>query len=149
MTQERVEAELDRLSKMDEVQRQVLKVSQHVREEVLNCKCPRCGQVFVNFEGCFALKCSRCPCAFCGWCLCDSGSDDAHDHVRTCQHKPPGADVFFGTEIQFEQAVRNRRIRLLRAYFDEQNFDLALKDKIMLELQPDFEALELDNSGWY
>jgi len=57
--------------------------------------------------------------------------------------------VFFGTEIQFEQAVRNRRIRLLRAYFDEQNFDLALKDKIMLELQPDFEALELDNSGWY
>ena len=131
---------------MDEVQRKVLKASHHVREQILNCKCPRCGQVFVNFDGCFALKCSRCPCGFCGWCLEDSGSDDAHEHVRTCRQKPAGADLFFGTENQFKQAVNKRRRRLLSEYFGQANLELELKEKILQELTNDLATLGLDCS---
>ena len=34
-------------------------------------RCPRrdCQQAFVDFEGCFALTCSRCTNAFCAYCL--------------------------------------------------------------------------------
>ena len=31
----------------------------HVEERILTLACPRCGQAFVNFTGCFALTCSR------------------------------------------------------------------------------------------
>jgi hypothetical protein len=51
-----------------------------VVEEILTLHCPRCAQAFFDFEGCFALKCSKCPCNFCGWCLEDCGKD-AHPHV--------------------------------------------------------------------
>jgi hypothetical protein len=39
--------------------------------EVVNLKCPRCGQAFLDFSGCCALVCSRpdCLCGFCAyWC---------------------------------------------------------------------------------
>lgn len=51
-----------------------------VVEEILTLHCPRCAQAFFDFEGCFALKCSKCPCNFCGWCLADCGTD-SHAHV--------------------------------------------------------------------
>lgn len=79
-----------------------------VVDEVLTLRCPRCSQAFLDFEGCFALKCSKCPCTFCGWCLADCGSD-AHAHVRKCSAKPPGADTFFGSRQQFEEAQRKRQ----------------------------------------
>jgi hypothetical protein len=87
-------------------------------EEILTLRCPRCAQAFVDFEGCFALACSKCPCKFCGWCLADAGtsSDDAHRHVRNCKTKPPGADAYFGTFAQFEAAQRKRRQTLLTAF---------------------------------
>ena len=47
---------------------QVLVARKYVEEEVLTSKCPRCRTAFLDFEGCCALKCSRCPCQFCAWC---------------------------------------------------------------------------------
>ena len=43
-------------------------------------------QASIEFNGCLALACSRCPCHFCGWCSVDCGTD-AHAHVR---QYPPG-----------------------------------------------------------
>ena len=63
--------------------------------------------------GCFALRCNRCPCAFCAWCLEDCGGD-AHAHVaNTCVHKPRGAQVYHGSQADFEAQNLRRRRRLL------------------------------------
>ena len=76
---------------MDEEQRKVRAAYLHICEELLTLKCPRpdCKQAFIDFDGCFALRCSRCPCHFCGWCGADCGGD-AHPHVRQCAHKTAG-----------------------------------------------------------
>ena len=39
----------------------------------------------VDFDGCFALNCSRCRAAFCAYCLADCGKD-AHMHVGRGLH---------------------------------------------------------------
>uniref|UniRef100_A0A0G4HBZ4 Protein kinase domain-containing protein n=1 Tax=Chromera velia CCMP2878 TaxID=1169474 RepID=A0A0G4HBZ4_9ALVE len=110
---------------------------QHIVEEtILTLRCPRpeCGQAFVNFEGCFALTCSRCRAGFCGWCLADCG-DDAHAHVATCQHSLDPGDVF-GTIELFEQAQRESKRRKVDEYI--QNIaDEALQREVreLLEIQ--------------
>jgi hypothetical protein len=76
-------------------------------DEILTLRCPRCSQAFLDFEGCFALRCSSCPCGFCGWCLQDCGVD-AHAHVATCPAKL-GADLYFGSHELFEKAQRKRQ----------------------------------------
>ena len=70
-------------------------------EKLLDLKCPRCEQVFIDFDNCMALSCAKAGCgaAFCGWCLADCG-DDAHSHVARCPAKPAGADTFFDRENQ-------------------------------------------------
>ena len=94
--QEAVQRELERLAQLDEDQRRMLIVKSRIVGEVLTMKCPRqdCRQAYIDFNGCAALKCSRCPCNFCGWCLQDCGND-AHAHVRNCPHKPQGTDAYF------------------------------------------------------
>ena len=126
---ERVHIELERLLALDEQERKVHQARLHVTENILNCSCPRCGQVFVDFTNCFALKCARCPCAFCAWCLEDCG-DDAHDHVANCPHNTTqaqrinvdgdGVDLprHYGSEEQFQVAQAVRRQRQLRQYLD-------------------------------
>ena len=73
--------ELERLSAMDERKRKVLIARKHIEEEILQMKCPRCRQAFYDFEGCFAISCSACPCKFCGWCFNDCGNGDASDEA--------------------------------------------------------------------
>ena len=82
-----------RLEAMDEEQREVHAARVHLIEDVLTLKCPRCGQAFLDFDGCFALTCSRCGCGFCGWCLHDCG-DDAHRHVANCAFNLAGGEVY-------------------------------------------------------
>lgn len=57
-------------------------VKQHICERILTLACPRCGQAFVDFNGCMALTCSRagCGCGFCAICQEDCGGD-AHPHI--------------------------------------------------------------------
>jgi len=91
----------------------------HIVEEILTLKCPRCYAAFLDFDGCFALTCSNCKCGFCGWCLTDCGRD-AHPHLLSCSSKPKEArnETYFGTSQQFQGAQRKRRrqelIRFLR-----------------------------------
>ena len=89
----------------------------HILERILTLACPRCGQAFVDFEGCFALTCSRagCGCRFCAYCLTDCGRD-AHPHVRTCpKNTAPGRDIY-GDEARFVGAQQTRRSSMLREY---------------------------------
>lgn len=39
--------------------------------DLMTPQCPRCHAAFVDFGGCWALSCHRCPCKFCGYCLKD------------------------------------------------------------------------------
>jgi len=58
-------------------------------------KCHRYTTAFYDFEGCFAISCSSCPCKFCGWCLHDCAGGDAHPYVRACDKVPRGMDALF------------------------------------------------------
>ena len=94
-----MEAELGRLRRMTEEQRQVDQARRQL-EDMLEIKCPRCANVlsFDAFDGCMAARCPHAGCGagFCAWCLHDCG-DDAHGHVVNCPDKVPGADVFYDT----------------------------------------------------
>jgi len=107
--QQRVNEEVKRLLDLDERGRKVLIARKHIEEEILQMRCPRrnCRRAFYDFEGCFALSCSACPCNFCGWCLEDCGND-AHPHVARCSEKPPNADTFFGSEQDFKDSHNKR-----------------------------------------
>jgi hypothetical protein len=96
-----------------------------VVDDILTLRCPRCKTAFLDFEGCFALSCGTCPCKFCGWCLHDCGSQDAHPHVKKCPHKEPGADQYFGSKDMFQCAQNKRRKAKLVAYLGE----LSLEDR--------------------
>ena len=52
-------------------------------QDILTLKCQACGQAFVDFDGCFALRCSRCLAGLCAWCGKSCANQTvAHDHVR-------------------------------------------------------------------
>eukprot|EP00475_Leptophrys_vorax_P012647 TRINITY_DN19042_c0_g1_i1.p1 TRINITY_DN19042_c0_g1~~TRINITY_DN19042_c0_g1_i1.p1 ORF type:complete len:472 (-),score=103.01 TRINITY_DN19042_c0_g1_i1:31-1338(-) len=92
--EQRLQEEIKRLMEMDTDQREAEYIRRDIVENILNLRCPRCTQVFLDFNGCFALTCGRCRCGFCAWCLQDCGND-AHAHVRTCpQNRMPGRNVF-------------------------------------------------------
>jgi hypothetical protein len=107
----------------------------YIEEKILTCSCPRCGMAFVDFEGCFALKCARCPCNFCAWCLADCGdsSDGTHVHVRACMAKPVGADMYFGRLEDFQQAMKRRSRRLLREYLP--TLDPQTRTKVLQQMR--------------
>jgi len=87
---------------------------QHIVERILTLACPRCGQAFLDFNGCFALTCSRCQAGFCAYCLADCGTD-AHAHVASCPHGRGGYHGSFGV---FEAAQRERRARMVKDYVE-------------------------------
>lgn len=91
--------------------RQVLEAKRHIVERILTLCCPRCGQAFVDFDGCWALTCARqgCGCAFCALCLEDCGGD-AHAHVEHC------AGTLFGRMEEFHQRQKQRQRRLVEEY---------------------------------
>jgi len=99
-------------------------VYRFVEERILTCACPRCGQAFVDFEGCFALTCSRDRANFCAYCLADCGAD-AHPHVRTCVYNTAPGRSLFATREVFEAAQKARRVRMLKEYLTP----LAAADK--------------------
>ena len=61
--------------------------------KMLTLTCPRCERAFVmdaDFDDCFSLQCSGCPCRFCAWCLEDGNAagEDPHTHVLDCPQAP-------------------------------------------------------------
>ena len=139
---------------------------EHVIEHILTLACPRCKQAFVDFDGCFALKCSRCAAAFCAYCLADCGRD-AHQHVGTCpegqasvkaakKQKGVGGRAIgnmpatvYGTKDAFDVAQKRRRCRYLALYlekFDDEG-QRELVDALASELK-DLDIAEKDVRHW-
>eukprot|EP00667_Euglena_gracilis_P000598 EG_transcript_598 len=135
-----VEAERRLLLEMDERRQRVRQARQHVVERILNLHCPRCGQVFVDFKDCCALRCSRCPCHFCAWCGQDCGAD-AHTHVARCRLKPPGAEGVFAPREVWEDQQRQRRQRLVASHLN--TLDPETREAVRQELRRDFADLRL------
>jgi len=63
------------------VQREVDAHRLQILDDIFTLKCPRCKLAFLDFDGCSALTCGGCACAFCSYCLKDCGAD-AHEHLR-------------------------------------------------------------------
>lgn len=134
--QQRMKVELAQLLAMDEESRTIRAAANAIREDVLTLKCPRDGQAFLDFDGCLALKCPRCPCHFCGWCLSDCG-DDAHAHIRACADKPVAAqnDPYFAPMDVFDRHWQQRRRELVLVQL--QALDAAVRSGVERELRQD------------
>ncbi|CAK9020611.1 Serine/threonine-protein kinase RUNKEL (Protein EMBRYO DEFECTIVE 3013) (Protein RUNKEL), partial [Durusdinium trenchii] len=140
-----------RLDEALESRREDLQVEQHrntVIESILNLQCPRCGTVFLDFNGCCALSCSSasCSCEFCAWCLRDCGdsSDDCHRHVANCpENTHKHIDSVFGDMTKVLEAMQRRRADKLKAYWAEKlaNQSLAVQQGVAAAIGPLLEGL--------
>ncbi|KAL6041728.1 Ankyrin repeat and protein kinase domain-containing protein 1 [Balamuthia mandrillaris] len=96
LSQQAFQQQLQAERQLWEQQSTVQRHCRHLVQDVLTLQCPRCRQAFVDFDGCFALTCSRCHAGLCGWCLQDCGGD-AHCHVAGCAHNLAKGNMFGAT----------------------------------------------------
>ena len=82
--EERLTREKQRAMETSSAEEKLRLAKEHVVEKILTLSCPRCEQAFVDFDGCFALRCGRCQAGFCAYCLADCGRD-AHAHIGGCE----------------------------------------------------------------
>lgn len=82
---------------------------QHIVDDVLTLKCPRCDQAFVDFDACLVLLCSRCSHVFCGLCMCELDARTSHEHVRTCPSRPPQMNDNYHMRLEDWQQVMDDR----------------------------------------
>lgn len=119
---QRLEDEVKRESRKSEEERKINGAKHKIINDILTLTCPRCKAAFVDFDGCFALKCRSCPCGFCAGCLQDCDSD-AHHHVSRCRvcHETDTAmtDRFYGSFEHFERIHRKRRKKLLEEFLKQ------------------------------
>ena len=135
----RLEAERVRIAVLTAEEIRPQQIRKHIVDRILTLACPRCGQAFVDFDGCTALTCSRCNAGFCAWCLADCGND-AHRHVANCNdNKAPGRDVYANMQL-FEAGQRERRTKMLRNYLAKLPTD-AVRDRACQDCATDFRDL--------
>ena len=158
--EERLTREKQRAMETSSAEEKLRLAKEHVVEKILTLSCPRCEQAFVDFDGCFALRCGRCQAGFCAYCLADCGRD-AHAHIGGCElgkrvtkwaqknkttvnarGHPPGT---FGSPATFEESQRQRRLRDLACYFEnkEEKFTMQVLDALEKELK-DLKILKKD-----
>lgn len=140
--EKRREEESQRQLRMSEEERKINDARKEITEHILTLRCPRCKVAFLDFEGCFALKCMSCPCNFCAGCLEDCG-DDAHRHVSRCEVcRQAGLDGYFGTKRQFEQIHEIRRSKLMKEFL-EQPDKRKIAGKVVEAMRQELEDLKL------
>ena len=100
-------------------------------------------------HNCMALQCPHgCGCGFCGWCLKDCGNmavvhdpnNEQHKHIRMCNRRPPGADVFFATRKQFESVHSKQKSAELKTYLDAFFSSRGFTD--IVAISPEFKSRE-------
>mmetsp|Transcript_35142 Transcript_35142/g.78086 ORF Transcript_35142/g.78086 Transcript_35142/m.78086 type:complete len:770 (+) Transcript_35142:389-2698(+) len=149
----RFEADRLRREALSEADRRAEDVRNHIIEEILTLKCPRCGLAFLDFDACFALSCASdkdpsygCKSHYCAFCLTLCG-EDAHRHVAQCPHNiNPGRDVFGNVE-NFDKAQRTRRLRLLREYLGPMG--VQQRDRALQDCQQDLHDLGLTRNDLF
>eukprot|EP01134_Creolimax_fragrantissima_P008328 CFRG8328T1 len=138
-----IETGLQRKLKAIESESVVERHVRHISEEIINLKCPNptCHMVFVDFDGCFALTCSRCKIGFCAFCLKDFGVD-AHAHVPNCELNPKAGSMF-GNFRLFEVSQRKRRQLCLSEYLATiANADV--RAEVIRSLSPQLKNLKIN-----
>ena len=82
------EAWKEQFAAKSEEERRVMFARKEI-EDLVSLRCPRCRQVFAEYDGCAALTCAKAGChaPFCALCLTDTGVD-AHAHVKACRLNP-------------------------------------------------------------
>jgi serine/threonine protein kinase len=134
--------ELDRLYSLDPKERELFILRKEITE-LVNLKCPSCGQVFVDFTGCFALTCSRCDARFCGWCLQQSTQKDVHPHVQTCAlNKNPGS--YYG-DIGMWKSSHTERIKRTIEQKIRSLENERLREEICLKIAKDLKDIGIDH----
>ena len=106
--------EEERAKQMQESENAIDKLVRTLSDE-MNNKCPRCKQVFYDYDGCSALVCrnTECKAGFCAFCFkdCKEEGNDAHQHVALCEENPEKGEIFVSKEkilLFYEQ--RKRRL---------------------------------------
>lgn len=124
-------------------QLKLLDAKKHIVEKILTLSCPRCGQAFIDFNGCCALACSRqgCDCGFCAYCLTDCGVD-AHAHVANCPEGSSFGGVFC-SQPTFEQAQKGRRRLMVLKYLESSGFDAGAQRRLLDMCKREFDDLGL------
>ena len=138
---QRLEEEDAREAALTEEQRCLEKARKNIVDDILNLKCPRCKAAFIDFEGCFALKCDSCPCGFCACCLRDCG-EDAHSHVASCKEGRELHSQYFGDDKLFKKIHQDRRNRLVRKFLIDIECD-RLRKLVVEKCRSDLEDLGL------
>lgn len=129
----------------------VRQVQNNVHERIMNLRCPRCRQVFDDFDGCCALQCSRvgCGCYFCAYCMRDCGTKEAgwtasHKHVSRCRYNTePNKNVFADKSI-FIEAQRLRRSRMLDKYLGK--IPVTIRNLYLASEADELKALGIEHS---
>uniref|UniRef100_A0A0G4HPY8 non-specific serine/threonine protein kinase n=1 Tax=Chromera velia CCMP2878 TaxID=1169474 RepID=A0A0G4HPY8_9ALVE len=127
-----LEAEFQRRLRVALVEEGAQKKVREIIDDVLTLKCPGCHQAFIDYDGCAALACSRCPCKFCGYCLRDCGND-AHPHVRHCPSDTSRSGLF-PSRPNWERAQRERQRRTVQQIVN--SLSREEKTKVLQHLQP-------------
>mmetsp|Transcript_4403 Transcript_4403/g.10386 ORF Transcript_4403/g.10386 Transcript_4403/m.10386 type:complete len:201 (-) Transcript_4403:152-754(-) len=119
--------EIETKMRCDVSQSRVEHLRLRVIEDILTLRCPNkdCGQAFLDFDGCFALTCSKCSKYFCGYCLkhfggSATGSEATHKHVTECKANISADGGLFASIGVFHEAQRLRREARLRQFFAQQ-----------------------------
>eukprot|EP00740_Mantoniella_antarctica_P004743 CAMPEP_0181356476 /NCGR_PEP_ID=MMETSP1106-20121128/4444_1 /TAXON_ID=81844 /ORGANISM="Mantoniella antarctica, Strain SL-175" /LENGTH=327 /DNA_ID=CAMNT_0023469267 /DNA_START=155 /DNA_END=1135 /DNA_ORIENTATION=+ len=154
----RVNLERQRAASGAEASEKLRSAKEHIIEGILTLCCPRCKQAFLDFDGCFALNCSRCSAGFCAYCLADCGRD-AHQHVGTCPEGEAslkgakggrgGANrmigghpaTVYGSKEAFVTSQKRRRCKHLALYLEK--FDDATQAEVLASIKQELDDLQI------
>lgn len=109
-----LEAEFQRIQQimnLEEREAEILRLE--IIDSILTLRCPNpgCRLAFLDFDGCFAVRCQHCRCEFCAWCTTYYNMSDAHRHVAHCSESN-GAGIYSTMQVfnRHHNARRRRRI---------------------------------------
>ena len=139
-----LEAEFLRMENIgSEDEKIAAKLHKKIVNEVLTLRCPRCQTAFMDFDGCFALRCwnGTCRCSFCAWCLKDCG-DNGHAHVLVCPERR--REGYYSTLLVFDNHHRRRKASVARALIQQKLGENKIATALLKEmLRKELAALKI------
>jgi hypothetical protein len=139
----KIEDDFKKKLALEQSMTELQKDRQHVVDNILTLRCPKCSQAYHDFDGCLSLTCTKCKCNFCAKCHHQSVDSKAnHDHIATCA---VGGKLkngwFFATKNEIFKFQNNMRTQKLQLFLKGRSnkFDLLealYKDLIDLKLKP-------------
>lgn len=127
---------------LDDLDKSTARHRLRIAETIFTLKCPRCSLVFLDWDGCAAVRCSQCNCSFCGLCLKDCG-EDAHSHVKACD-KNPEKPSFFVSQSALTKAHQTLFRKAYLDYLNQEVETVILRRAVHEACQADLRGLGLE-----